>query len=163
MPERQAVETRYFHSPGTSLISVPIDPLAITISHGPSYEIAHVDEDPRTAGWPGTRTVTLRRLTAPKDSGDWWSGDPHVHMNYGGLYRNTPAHLVQQGQAEDLNLIYDLVVNKERRFPDISSFRADTDPASTARMLVLHGQEFHTSYWGHLAILNLAEHLLLPG
>ena len=84
-------------------------------------------------------------------------------MNYGGLYRNTPAHLAEQGQAEDLNLIYDLVVNKEQRFPDIASFRPDPDPASTERLLILHGQEFHTSYWGHLSILNLTQHLLLPG
>ena len=26
----------------------------------------------------------------------WWSGDLHVHMNYGGLYRNTPAQLAEQ-------------------------------------------------------------------
>jgi hypothetical protein len=84
-------------------------------------------------------------------------------MNYGGLYHNTPTHLAEQGQAEDLNLIYNLVVNKEQRFPDITSFRPDPDPASTQRLLILHGQEFHTSYWGHLSILNLAQHLLLPG
>ena len=59
-------------------------------------------------------------------------------------------------------MIYNLVVNKEQRFPDIASFRADADPASTEQLMILHGQEFHTSYWGHLAILNLA-HLLLPG
>ena len=29
--------------------------------------------------------------------------------------------------------------------------------------MILHGQEFHTSYWGHLSILNLTQHLLLPG
>jgi hypothetical protein len=125
--------------------------------------VARVEEDPRVAGWSGTRTVTLKRLSTPPDSGGWWSGDLHVHMNYGGLYRNTPAHLAEQGRAEDLNLIYDLVVNKEQRYPDIASFRTDPDPASTERLLILHGQEFHTSYWGHLSILNLTQHLLLPG
>ncbi len=34
---------------------------------------------------------------------------------------------------------------------------------STSSLLILHGQEFHTSYWGHLSILNLTHHLLLPG
>jgi len=163
VPERQTVETRYFHGTGRSRIAVPLDRLAITVSHGPAYEVAHVEDDPRIAGWSGTRTVTLARLTTPADSGEWWSGDLHVHMNYGGLYRNTPAHLAEQGQAEDLNLIYNLVVNKEQRFPDIASFRPDTDPASTERVVIAHGQEFHTSYWGHLSILNLAQHLLLPG
>ena len=163
VPERQAVETRYFHSTGRVRIAVPLDRLAITISHGPAYEVAHLDEDPRVAGWSGTRTVTLTRLATPADSGEWWSGDLHVHMNYGGLYRNTPAHLAEQGQAEDLNLIYNLIVNKEQRFPDIASFRPDPDPASRERVLIAHGQEFHTSYWGHLSILNLAQHVLLPG
>ena len=163
VPERQAIETRYFHSNGASRIAVPLDRLAITVSHGPAYEIAHVEEDARTAGWSGTRTVTLNRLSTPDRFGEWWSGDLHVHMNYGGLYRNTPVHLAEQGRAEDLNLIYNLIVNKEQRFPDIASFRPDLDPASTERLLILHGQEFHTSYWGHLSILNLAQHLLLPG
>ena len=84
-------------------------------------------------------------------------------MNYGGLYRNTPAASPNRRSAEDLNLIYNLIVNKEQRFPDIASFRPDPDPASTDRLLILHGQEFHTSYWGHLSILNLTQHLLLPG
>jgi hypothetical protein len=163
VPERQAVETRYFHSTGRSRISVPLDRLALTVSHGPAYEVAHLEEDPRIPVWSGTRTVTLKRLTTLPDSGEWWSGDLHVHMNYGGLYRNTPTHLAEQGQAEDLNLIYNLVVNKEQRFPDIAAFRPDIDPASTERLLILHGQEFHTSYWGHLGILNLTQHLLLPG
>ena len=163
LAEHQPVETRYFHTAGDDVIEVPAEPLAITVSHGPAYEIARAEEDPRSTAWSGTRTVALRRLASPNDFGDWWSGDLHVHMNYGGVYRNTSAHLAEQGRAEDLNLIYNLVVNKEQRFPDIASFRRDADPASTDRLLVLHGQEFHTSYWGHLAILNLTEHLLLPG
>ena len=161
--DRQTVETRYFHGTGRSRVSVPIDRLAITVSHGPAYEVVHLEEDARTAGWTGARTITLRRLPAARDLPDLWSGDLHVHMNYGGLYRNTPAHLAEQGRAEDLNLIYDLIVNKEQRFPDIASFSPDPDPASSRDLLILHGQEFHTSYWGHLSILNLTEHLLLPG
>jgi len=163
VPERQAVETRYFHTRGSSLIAVPADRLSITVSHGPAYEVAHVDVDARSDHWSGSVPVTLKRLPAPNGSGEWWSGDLHVHMNYGGLYRNTPAHLAEQARAEDLNLVYNLVVNKEQRFPDLASFRTDVDPASSERLLILHGQEFHSSYWGHLAILNLTQHLLMPG
>jgi TolB protein len=36
------------------------------------------------------------------DAAHWVSADVHVHMNYGGEYRNTPAHLVMQAQAEIL-------------------------------------------------------------
>ena len=161
--ERQPIETRYFHARGRSRIAVPLDRLSITISHGPAYEVAHLEEDARAAGWTGARKVTLRRLPQPPDAGEWWSGDLHVHMNYGGLYRNTPFRLADQARAEDLNLVYNLVVNKEQRFPDIASFRTGADPASSEQLLILHGQEFHTSYWGHLSILNLTRHLLLPG
>jgi TolB protein len=163
VPERQAVETRYFHMTGESRIALPLDDFAITVSHGPEYEVAHVEEHAGASDWSGTRTVTLKRLPMPPGAGTWWSGDLHVHMNYGGLYRNTSAHLAEQARAEDLNLVYNLIVNKEQRFPDIASFRTDRDPSSTDTLLILHGQEFHTSYWGHLALLNLTGHLLLPG
>ena len=55
------------------------------------------------------------------------------------------------------------MVNKEERIPDIAYFSPKPDPASTATNLLLHGQEFHTSYWGHLGLLNLTQHFLLPG
>jgi hypothetical protein len=94
---------------------------------------------------------------------EWVSGDVHVHMNYGGTYRNTPAHLVEQAEAENLSIIENLIVNKEQRFPDEAYFSPKLDAASTASTLLLHGQEFHTSYWGHLGLLGLSKHLILPG
>jgi TolB protein len=93
----------------------------------------------------------------------WVSADVHVHMNYGGHYRNTPAHLVLQAQAEDLAIVENLIVNKEQRFPDIAYSTVGVDPASTSDTLVVHGQEFHTSYWGHLGLLGLRDGVLLPG
>jgi hypothetical protein len=83
-------------------------------------------------------------------------------MNYGGAYRNTPAHLVEQAAAENLPVVQDLVVNKEQRIPDIAYFRTTPDPASTASTLLMHGQEFHTSYWGHLGLLHLTKNFLIP-
>jgi hypothetical protein len=83
-------------------------------------------------------------------------------MNYAGAYRNTPAHLVTQAAAENLSVIQDLVVNKEQRIPDIAYFRTTPDPASTATNLLWHGQEFHTSYWGHLGVLHLTRNFLVP-
>ncbi len=56
-----------------------------------------------------------------------------------------------------------LIVNKEQRIPDIAYFSPKPDSASTASNLLLHGQEFHTSYWGHLGLLNLTQHFLIPG
>ena len=119
---------------------------------------------PRGRGRAGSdppARLALRRL-ADLPARGWWGGDLHVHMNYGGHYRNTPAHLAFQGRAEGLHLVENLVVNKEQRIPDIDAFRTTPDPVSTARFLLVHGQEFHTSFWGHTALLGLREHYLLP-
>jgi len=86
----------------------------------------------------------------------------HVHMNYGGAYRNTPQHLAFQARAEDLHVVENLIVNKEQRIPDIAYFRSDVDPVSTATFLLMHAQEFHTSVWGHMGLLGLRSHYLLP-
>jgi hypothetical protein len=83
-------------------------------------------------------------------------------MNYGGAYRNTPAHLAFQARAEDLHVVENLIVNKEQRIPDIAYFRTDADPVSSPTFLLRHSQEFHTSVWGHLGLLGLTSHYLLP-
>ena len=75
----------------------------------------------------------------------------------GGRIATRRKHLVAQAAAENLSIVEDLVVNKEQRIPDIAYFSTKPDPASTANNLLLHGQEFHTSYWGHLGLLNLTQ------
>jgi hypothetical protein len=107
--------------------------------------------------------IKLLSLPVPESvDSRWISGDVHVHMNYGGAYRDTPPDLVKQAAGENLSITEDLVVNKEQRVPDIAYFRTTADPASTASNLLLHGQEFHTSYWGHLGLLHLTRNFLLP-
>jgi hypothetical protein len=69
---------------------------------------------------------------------------------------------VSQGRAEDVHVIENLVVNKEQRIPDIAYFRTTPDPASRAGFLLVHGQEYHTSYWGHTGLLGLNDHYVLP-
>src|SRR5206468_5719244 len=109
-------------------------------------------------------TIGLRPLPLPTAAQSHWvSGDVHVHMNYGGAYRDTPTRLVAQAAAENLSIVEDLVVNKEQRIPDIAYFSTKPDPASTASNLLLHSQEYHTSYWGHLGLLNLTRNFLIPG
>ena len=154
IPERQRMETRYVHGPGEWKMMVPPGPLEIEVARGPGYAMVRRKVDAQSSV-----TVTLPRLAFP---GKWWSGDLHVHMNYGGHYRNTPAHLVQEARAEGLDLVYNLVVNKEQRVPDIAAFVPGVDPASSGGVLLLHGEEFHSSYWGHIGLLGL-QRLILPG
>ena len=156
----QSFESHYFHQEGPVQLMVPKDKLFITISHGPEYEIANVEADTRLG--QGPVIVKLKKLTMPENFGSWWSGDVHVHMNYGGHYRNTPASLVHQANAENLNFVYNLIVNKEQRIVDQPYFSNRPDNASTEAVMLLHGQEFHTFYWGHLGLLGLNDHLIIP-
>jgi hypothetical protein len=113
------------------------------------------------AGKADSVRIALARLANLPALG-WWSGDLHVHMNYGGTYRNTPAHLVLQARAEDLHLVENLIVNKEQRIPDLAYFRPGRDAASLRDYQVFHAQEFHTGFWDHVGLLNLQDHYLLP-
>jgi TolB protein len=158
-----AFETHYFHTGGDARITLPAGAASITVWRGLENQIEH-----RTvkvgAGGRENVDVRLQPLPLPANwSGDWLSADVHVHMNYGGTYRNTPERLVRQADAEDLDVVFDLVVNKEQRIPDISYFSPAPDKASTDAVLLSHGQEYHTSFWGHLGLLGLADHYLIPG
>jgi Tol biopolymer transport system component len=156
-------EAHYFHTMGASELMVPAGRIEIEVMKGFEYRVER-RALPVTVGRPAHLTIRLAAIHLPDRAGAHWvSGDVHVHMNYGGTYRNTPSHLVAQAEAEDLSIVEDLIVNKEQRIPDIVYFSASPDAASTHETLLLHGQEFHTSYWGHLGLLNLTQHFLLPG
>jgi TolB protein len=155
-------EAHYFHIAGEAELTVPAGRLTIEVMKGFERRLEQQNLVVK-AGATTPITVRLRMLELPKEEGaHWTSGDVHVHMNYGGAYRNTPGHLVYQASAENLPIVQDLVVNKEQRIPDIAYFRTTPDPASTSDNLLLHGQEFHTSYWGHLGLLHLTKNFLLP-
>jgi hypothetical protein len=154
-------EYGYFHVSGAVTVTVPIGAISLEVSHGPEYRVIRqtVNVMPNS-----TRVVrvALQRL-ADLPSAGWYSGDLHVHMNYGGAYRNTPARLAAQARAEDLHLVENLIVNKEGRIPDLQYFTGHPDPVSTPGLVIVHDQEYHTSYWGHAGLLGLRHNVVLPG
>jgi len=156
-------ETHYFHTSGEAEMTVAAGRVVVEVMKGFEYRFEKKSALVG-AGQHATLTIYPQALKLPKEArSQWVSGDLHVHMNYGGTYRNTPANLVAQAAAENLSIVESLVVNKEQRIPDIAYFSAKPDPASTASNLLLYGQEFHTSYWGHLGLLNLTRNFLIPG
>jgi len=155
------LEFNYYHAFGPASITVPAGEVTLEVVRGVEY-VRQTRVVAVRAGETTTVALTLRRLDHLAARG-WYSGDLHVHMNYGGTYRNTPANLVRQARAEDLRVVANLIVNKEGRIPDLVHFRGADDPASTPDVLLRHDQEFHTSYWGHLGLLGLRSHVLLPG
>ena len=55
----------------------------------------------------------------------WWDGDNHFHMNYSGVYFNTPKRLMEQGEAEDIHVLNNLICNKEQRIPDVDALHRE--------------------------------------
>ncbi|HEX4933176.1 MAG TPA: CehA/McbA family metallohydrolase, partial [Gemmatimonadaceae bacterium] len=160
-PRQRAFEFNYFHLDAPVAITVPAGEVTLEAMHGLEY--AHATRTAQVrAGETTTVRLPLRRLDDLAARG-WISGDLHVHMNYGGTYRNTPRRLVGQARAEDVRVVEALIVNKEGRVPDLEHFRGALDQATTRDVMLRFDEEFHTSYWGHLGLLGLREHVLLPG
>ena len=155
-------EVGYYHSSGTSTLTVPAGIFTVEVTRGLEYAVARQEVQVSANGAKRVR-LTMRRLVNLPASG-WYSGDLHVHMNYGGNYRTVPKQLAFMARAEDLHVIEELIVNKEQRVPDIAYFdNGKPDPVSTPQTLIVHGQEFHTSYWGHSGLLGLTKNIILPG
>ena len=154
-------ETKYFHTTGRASLELPAGATRVRVWRGFEHKVERhlVNVAP---GRDNALSLRVTPLDLPTEWLNWVSGDVHVHMNYGGSYRNTPARMVEQARAEDLDVVFNLIVNKEQRVPDIAYFSTAPDKASTDDVVLSHTQEYHTSFWGHLGILGLGSHLLVP-
>ncbi len=158
-----ASEVHYFHCASRCQIALPAGKTRIHVQNGFRRTPVTLERELPVGDAPPNINPPARQRPARGDFGKFLSADLHVHMNYGGHYRSTPETLLAQQDAEDLDVVYNLLVNKEERIPDIEYFRpgGSADPASGKRLL-FHAQEFHTSFWGHMGLLNLEDHFLLP-
>ena len=154
-------EARYFHAAGGVDIDLPEGLSTVTVWRGLEAKIEEKKVQIHADG-RAELVVESAPLDLPEQWQNWHAGDVHVHMNYGGVYRNTPANLVAQAEAEDLDVVFNLIVNKEQRVPDLRYFSGDADAESNSKLVLQHSQEFHTSYWGHVSLLGLTDNLLLP-
>src|SRR6185503_18615929 len=152
-PVRVPAEVRYFHCPGECAVTVPVGEAYVTAWRGVEHTPVRQTVEARADG------VVVNLSPAPLKLPDWAprsvSADLHVHMNYGGHYRNTEENLIEQARAEDLDVIYNLIVNKEQRYTDIAQFvipaKAGTQMDSRLRgndgATIFTNQEYHTSFW----------------
>ena len=154
----QPFENHYFVCPGQCTMTIPTGDAHLQILHGLDYAIA--DQHLAITKSGSTVTISLKPLRLPAEYGHFVQADLHVHMNYGGHYHNTPDNLIAQARAENLDAVYNLIVNKEERIPDIAQFT--NRPLRKDGVLLMQAQEFHSSYWGHLGLLDLDEHFLTP-
>ena len=150
-------ELTYFHANGAATLTLPEGRYTVLATRGLEYApvTLPVTVNPGAEANAGVRLERLLDLPAE----GWWSGDLHVHMNYGGHYRARTETLRAQAEAEDLHVVENLIVNKEQRIPDVAMFR---EAVSTPTLLIRNDEEYHTSWWGHTGHLGLNEFLILP-
>jgi Tol biopolymer transport system component len=156
-------EAHYFHLQEMASLVVPTGKIKIDVAKG--FEYTPVTETLRVQPGDSKRVeIKLERLeNGLRDAKNWISADLHVHMNYGGAYQDILARLSEQAKAEDLRVVNNLVVNKEQRYPDIASVGENQEEFAPGSVVIVSGQEFHTSYWGHRGLVGLRGSLLLPG
>ena len=155
----QPFENHYFHCAGDCAVDVPIGAAHVVVTRGMDYAAVQRDIQVKPDG--ATAQIALTPLRLPENFGKFVSADLHLHMNYGGRYRQNSEGLMQQARAEHLDALFNLVVNKEERVPDIAGF--GTPPLQKDGVLLMQAQEYHSSYWGHLGLLFLDDHYLTPG
>jgi TolB protein len=161
--KERGTERHYIYAQDSDEFVLPEGKTTIEVSKGLEYAPQEESVEVK-AGKTADIHIRLRRTAAPwRGRGHWSSSDLHVHMNYGGTYRNDVDDLAWEGDAEGLQSIHQLTVNKEQRFPNIDLVHIGEDFVGESGTQIFEGQEFHTSYWGHRGILGLRDHLLLPG
>jgi dipeptidyl aminopeptidase/acylaminoacyl peptidase len=153
----------FFHTIGDSTLWVPEGKLKLTaikgLEHWPASAEVSVHKPAASV------KLVVKRFVDLKASG-WHSGSTHVHMNYGGNYRNTLENLMFMSRAEDQDILDELVANKDNRILDWMYFEPGGAGHSIAkkdpRMLVLVGEEYRPPFYGHMFFLGLRDHLISP-
>jgi hypothetical protein len=103
-------------------------------------------------------TVALERWIDAA-SRNLYSGENHIHANYGyGEWYNTPETMLLQCEGEDLNVCNFMVANSDGDGVfDRPFFRGRPDPLSGPRTILYWNEEYRSTIWGHLTLINLRQ------
>lgn len=138
-------------------LELPAGKYQLRVFRGPEYQVAYREIDIE-AGKNHDLAVALERWTHQAKAG-WFSGENHIHANYGyGQWYNTPATMLQQCAGEDLNICNFMVANSDTEgIFDRAFFRGRPDPLSTPQTILYWNQEFRSTLWGHMTLVNLRQ------
>jgi len=150
-------EDYYFHTDGSFTVTLPVGEAELEVWRGFEYEPVERTLDVRAGEWT-TVEVELDRWVDMASLG-WYSGDNHIHPNYGGHYFVQPIDLRNKAQAEDLNVANGLIANYwgNSRVEDLEHFLGHPHPHGDERTVVYYNEEYRPGYFAHLALLNLVE------
>jgi Tol biopolymer transport system component len=149
--------TSHFCADQIAELTVPAGTYRLKAYRGPEYRVAS-QEIRIAAGEARDVTVELERWAHMARSG-WYSGELHIHANYGyGAWFNTPGTMRRQCAGEDLNVCNFMVANSDADVVyDRPYFRGGPDPLSTPDCILYWNQEFRSTVWGHMTLVNLRQ------
>ena len=134
----------FTYSPdGTLEFEVPAGEVRVEATRG--FEFLPAERTVITrSGQANDATLELRPVGGPRFD-EWYSGDHHFHLNYGGQVLLAPDALIPMMRGEDLDVATPLSANLHTRRIDESYF------AWTRRELPLiqFGQEIRSHFLGH--------------
>lgn len=142
-------------------IELPPGQYSISAARGPEHRVARQTVEIR-AGETTEATLNVERWTNQRAEG-WVSGENHIHANYGyGHWYNSPASMWLQCTGEDLVVANFMVANSDGDGVfDREFFLGRPDPLSTAQTILYWNEEFRSTIWGHMTLLNL-KYLVSP-
>ena len=154
-------EDYYFHTDGSFSVTLPVGGADLEVWRGFEYEPVQRSVDVRAGEWTTVEVELSRWIDMAADG--WYSGDNHIHPNYGGHYFVQPIDLRNKSQAEDLNVANGMIANYwgNSRVEDLEHFLGRPHPHGDARTVVYYNEEYRPSYFAHLSLLNLVE-LITP-
>jgi TolB protein len=147
----------HWYVEGSTEFTLPAGRYRLRVARGPEYRAVRMSfEVPEKAA--STQTVRLKRWTDQAARG-WYSGDSHVHANYGyGHWYNSPQTVRAQCAGEDLVVSNLMVANSDGDGVfDREYFRGAPDPLSTPRTVLYWNEEYRSTLWGHMTLLNLKQ------
>jgi hypothetical protein len=147
----------HFYCDQATELTLPAGTYRLKGYRGPEYRVVS-REVVVAAGETREVTVELERWVHMAKAG-WYSGELHIHANYGyGAWYNTPATMRRQCAGEDLNVCNFMVANSDADVVyDRPFFRGGPDPLSTPECILYWNQEFRSTVWGHMTLVNLRQ------
>jgi TolB protein len=147
----------HFCARAEASLELPVGDYQITAFRGPEY-LAARREISIAGGEDKTVSLRLTRWIDQTSRG-WHSGEAHIHANYGyGYWYNSPRTMLEICAAEDLRVCNMMVANSDGDGVfDREHFRGRPDDLSTDQTVLYWNEEFRSTIWGHMTLLNLKQ------
>ncbi|MBP86004.1 MAG: hypothetical protein CMJ64_04685 [Planctomycetaceae bacterium] len=147
----------HFYCEGQTQLDLPAGDYLLTAARGLEYPVTRSKFTIAASGGLH-ETIELQRWTNQREK-NWYSGENHIHANYGyGEWYNSPRTMLAQSAGEGLIVSNFMVANSEADGVfDREYFRGSADPISTDETILYWNQEFRSTIWGHLTLLNLKQ------